>query len=405
MFRQLRYTLGRNNFLTTAEEKNVLLSKGFEIEMYTGTPQGDVVGLSDQIVSSLDGFVREPDSRNVEYVTPPSHQYHQLLCDLLRPRLRLRDYLKRLGDYTIIPGSTLSLSGNNRFCRSDPNNPYHDYIEQTYGTKVVTASVHINIGISDPEVLMRACRLIRVEAPLYLALSASSPFLNGEPTGYHSTRWGLFPQTPDYVPLFESHAHHIQWVEAQLKAGTMQNVRHLWVSVRPNGDRRPYELNRLELRICDLVTDPIALLAICALIEARLWQLIEDPGLDPLERSTISAANRSEELIALTAANEVAAAHHSLDAQLRHWQDGRSILAKDWIAEIYQEVWALAKQRGFSCFLSPLPKILREGNEAQQWLKLHSGGFDARQVLVQASLATRDRERELEDKLCPSLVV
>ena len=382
----------------------MLLSKGFEIEMYTGTPQGDIVGLSDLIVSSLDGFVREPDSRNVEYITPPSYQYDQLLCDLLRPRLRLRDYLKRLGDYTIIPGSTLSLSGNNRFCRSDPNNPYHDYIEQTYGTKVVTASVHINIGISDPEVLMRACRLIRVEAPLYLALSASSPFLNGEPTGYHSTRWGLFPQTPDYVPLFESHAHHIQWVEAQLKAGTMQNVRHLWVSVRPNGDHRPYELNRLELRICDLVTDPIALLAICALIEARLWQLIQDPGLDPLERSTISATNRSEELIALTAANEVAAAHHSLDAQLRHWQDGRSILAKDWIAEIYQEVWALAKQRGFSCFLSPLPKILREGNEAQQWLKLHSGGFDARQVLVQASLATRDRERELEDKLCPSLV-
>lgn len=381
----------------------MLLSKGFEIEMYTGTPQGDIVGLSDLIVSSLDGFVREPDSRNVEYITPPSYQYDQLLCDLVRPRLRLRNYLKRLGDYTIIPGSTLSLGGNNRFCRSDPNNPYHDYIEQTYGTKVVTASVHINIGISDPEVLMRACRLIRVEAPLYLALSASSPFLNGEPTGYHSTRWGLFPQTPDYVPLFESHAHHIQWVEAQLKAGTMQNVRHLWTSVRPNGDRRPYELNRLELRICDLVTDPIALLAICALIEARLWQLIADPGLDPLEKSTISARNRSEELIALTAANEVAAAHHSLDAQLRHWQDGRSILAKDWIAEIYQEVWALAKQRGFSCFLSPLPKILREGNEAQQWLKLHSGGFDARQVLVQASLATRDRERELEDKLCPSL--
>jgi len=60
----------------------------------------------------------------------------------------------------------------------------------------------------------------------------------------HSTRWGLFPN-PAYVPLFESHAHHIQWVEAQLAAGTMQNVRHLWVSVRPNGVRRPYELNRL----------------------------------------------------------------------------------------------------------------------------------------------------------------
>ncbi|WP_250124001.1 glutamate--cysteine ligase [Chroococcidiopsis sp. CCMEE 29] len=382
----------------------MLLLKGFEIEMYTGKPTGEIVGMSDRIVASLDGFVREPDSRNVEYTTAPSQQYEKLLCDLLRPRLRLREYLKRLGNYTLIPGSTLSLGGGDRFHRSDPNNSYHDYIEQTYGTKVVTASVHINVGISDPELLMRACRLIRVEAPLYLALSASSPFLDGKITGYHSTRWGLFPKTPSHVPLFESHADHIQWVKAQLAAGQMQNVRHLWVSVRPNGDRRPYDLNRLELRICDLVTDPISLLAIAALLEARLWQLIEDPGLDPLEKSTISATNRAEELVALTDANEIAAAQHSLDAQLRHWQDGRRIIARDWIAEIYQEVWAIAKQRGFNCFLSPLLKIIREGNEAQQWLKLHSYGFDPRLVLIQAILAMRERELELEDKLCSPLV-
>jgi predicted glutamate--cysteine ligase len=261
---------------------------------------------------------------------------------------------------------------------------------------VVTASVHINVGISDPELLMRACRLIRVEAPLFLALSASSPFLNGKATGHHSTRWSVFPQTPSQVPLFESHAHHIDWVQNQLAAGTMQNVRHLWVSVRPNGDRRPYDLNRLELRICDLVIDPIALLAITALIEARILQLIDNPDLDPLTQSTFSP----DELVSLTYANEAAAATSSLDAQLRHWQDGRSILARDWIAQMYQEVWAIAKQHGFACFLSPLQKILREGNEAQGWLQLHAVGLSARHVLTQAISATREREMELEDKLC-----
>jgi predicted glutamate--cysteine ligase len=404
MFRLFQYTLGRNNYSKKAEEKNVLLSKGFEIEMYTGTPDGDIIGLSDKIVASLDGFMREPDSRNVEYVTSPFQQYEKLLCELVRPRLRLREYLKRLGNYTLIPGSTLSLGGSDRFYRSDPNSPYHDYIEKTYGTKVVTASVHINVGISDPELLMRACRLIRVEAPLYLALSASSPFLDGKATGYHSTRWGIFPQTPAHVPLFESHAHHIQWVEAQLAAGTMQNVRHLWASVRPNGDRRPYDLNRLELRICDLVTDPISLLAIAALLEARLLQLIEDPKLDPLETSFLSATTRAEDLLAITAANEVAAAYHSLDAQLIHWQDGRKILARDWINEVYQEVWAIAKQRSFNCFLSPVLKLLRDGNTAQQWLKLHSYGFEPRQIMQQSTQAMGERELELEDKLCPSLV-
>ncbi|MBW4610632.1 MAG: glutamate--cysteine ligase [Hassallia sp. WJT32-NPBG1] len=378
----------------------MVLSKGFEIEMYTGTPQGEIVGLSDKIVASLDGFVREPDSRNVEYITAPLHNYEQLLCALLRPRLQLRNYLKELGNYTLIPGSTLSLSGSDRFYRSDPNNPYHDYIEQSYGTKVVTASVHINVGISDPELLMRACRIIRLEAPLYLALSASSPFIDGKATGYHSTRWGLFPQTPANVPLFASHAHHIEWVENQLAAGTMQNVRHLWVSVRPNGDRRPYDLNRLELRICDLVTDPIALLAITALLEARLLQIIENPHIDPLTQSNFSP----EELITLTASNEAAAASASLDAQLIHWQDGRSILARDWIAELSNEVSAIAKRHGFGCFLSPLQKILREGNEAQQWLQLHSVGFDTTCVITQAIRATREREIELENKLCSSLV-
>ena len=382
----------------------MLLSKGFEIEMYTGTPQGDIVGLSDRIVADLDGFITEPDSRNVEYTTAPFCSYDRLLCALVRPRRQLRAYLQKLGNYTLIPGSTLSLGESDRFYRSDPNNPYHTYIEQSYGTKVVTASVHINIGISNPELLMRACRLVRVEAPLYLALSASSPFLDGRITGSHSTRWDVFPQTPAHVPLFESHAHFIRWTEDQLAAGTMQNVRHLWSSVRPNGNRRPYDLNRLELRICDLIVDPIALLAVTALLEARLWQLINDPSLDPLERTTLPATTRAEDLIALTLANEQAAARESLDAELRHWEDGRTISAREWIAQIYEEVRAIAKQRGFSCFLSPLQKILKEGNAAQRWLKLHARTLDSRRVMVEAILAMAEQEGELEDKLCQQLV-
>jgi predicted glutamate--cysteine ligase len=378
----------------------VVLTKGFEIEMYTGTPQGEIVGLSDQIITDLEGFMREPDSRNVEYITSPSSNYESQLCGLLRPRQELRKYLQRLNNYTLIPGSTLSLGGSDHFHRSDPTNPYHDYIEQTYGTKVVTASVHINIGISDPEILIRACQIIRLEAPLFLALSASSPFLDGKATGYHSTRWGLFPQTPNHVPLFASHAHHIQWVEEQLKAGTMQNVRHLWTSVRPNGDRRPYNLNRLELRICDLVTDPISLLGITALLEARLLQIIDNSNIDPLTQSSFSP----EELITLTTKNEMAAATSSLDAQLQNWQDGSTILARDWVAQLYQEVWGIAKQKGFSCFLSPVHKILREGNEAQQWLHLHKIGVDAQRVINQAIIATQEREQELENKLCSSLL-
>lgn len=381
-----------------------MLSKGFEVEIYTSTPEGDVVGLSDKIVAALDGFVREPDSRNVEYTTPPCHRYERLLCDLVRPRMRLREYLHKLGNYTLMPGSTLAVGGGDRFHRSDPGNPYHTYIEQTYGTSVVTASIHINIGIDDPEVLMRACRLVRLEAPLYLALSAASPFFDGAATGHHSTRWAVFPKTPSHVPLFESHGHFIRWTEEQLAAGTMQNVRHLWSSVRPNGDRRPYDLNRLELRICDLVIDPIALLAITALLEARLLQVIADPNLDPLEQSELPAHTRSQDLVAIADDNETAAAKLSLDAELRHWQTGQPLLAREWIEQLYQEVWAMAKANGFSCFLLPIKKILRDGNEAQRWLREYDTNPNIRQIMQHAIQTAHTQELALQDDLCRPLV-
>jgi predicted glutamate--cysteine ligase len=378
-----------------------LLSKGFEVEMYTGTPTGEIIGLSDKIVQALDGFVREPDSRNVEYTTAPFYGYDRLLCALLKPRQTLRTYLHTLGDYTLIPGSTLSLGKSDRFCRSDPNNPYHTYIEQTYGTNVVTASIHINVGIPDPEILMQACRLVRVEAPLYLALSASSPFIDGQVTGSHSTRWQMFPKTPQHVPLFESHSHFIRWTEEQLAAKTMRNVRHLWSSVRPNGDRRPYNLNRLELRICDLVVDPLALLAITALLEARIIQMMADPSIDPLQQSRLS----SHDLVALTDENEIAAARLSLDAQLRHWQDGRKITARDWINEIYDQVYPIAQQKGFSCFLSPLKKLLRQGNTAQQWLKLSHKGMSVAEIIQQDIQKIAQQERDLEYAVCQSALI
>jgi predicted glutamate--cysteine ligase len=375
-----------------------VLTKGFEVEVYTGLPTGEIVGLSDRIAAELPGFVTEPDSRNVEYITDALRDYDLLLCGLTLPRLRLREYLQSLGGYTVIPGSTLSLGDSSQFHRSDPHNAYHDYIEKTYGTSVVTASIHINVGVSDPERLMQACRLVRLEAPLFLALSAASPFLDGEVTGFHSTRWGLFPQTPANVPLFESHAHFIAWTEAQLAAGTMQNVRHLWNSVRPNGAARPYDLNRVELRICDLVTHPVTLLAITALLEARISQLLEDPSLDPLHSSVFKAD--PDRLVQLTLENEQAVSRTSLDAKLTHWQDGRSLLARDWIEELYTEVWPTAKKLGFSCFLPPVLNVLRDGNQAQQWLKLVEKGWSVRSIVQQASLSMELDEIELSSKLC-----
>ena len=354
-----------------------LLLKGFEIELYTGRRDGSVVGCSAEAAAALSCVVTEPDHRNLEYITPPEASYQRQLPLLLEPRRRLRHWLSQR-DLTLLPGSTLSLGDSHRFERSSPSNPYHDYIEHTYGTRVVTASVHINLGLNAMEPLFAGLRLLRCEASLLLALSASSPFLDGAVTGAHSQRWMQFPLTPPDVPLFLNHSHYVAWVEQQLQSGAMQNVRHLWTSVRPNGEDRPYGLNRLEIRICDLVSDPVLLLAITALAELRVLMVQRDPGRwDPLQASQLSTS----ELAHLADANDRASAHSSLEAQLHHWQDGAPIQAHDWLGQLIDSVSPLAAELGLEEVIAPLREVLQNGNQAMRWLRAHRDGIPIRAIL------------------------
>ena len=81
------------------------LYKGFEVELFTGS-QSNHVGISEDIEKAFSNFVKEPDSRNVEYITNPEKDYNLSSKNLLEPRINLRKWLKKR-DLTIIPSSTL----------------------------------------------------------------------------------------------------------------------------------------------------------------------------------------------------------------------------------------------------------------------------------------------------------
>jgi len=370
---------------------NSMLLKGFEVELFTGTFAGDNVGVASAVTKDLLDFVKEPDQRNIEYITVPDKKYSVLKHSLLLPRQKLRNWLspKQL---TILPGSTLSLGNTKIFQRSDSENSYHSFIEKNYGTKVVTASIHINLGIENLSLLFSALRLVRSEASLYLALSASSPFLEGSATGVHSQRWLQFPKTPKSVPMFLDHAHYVNWIEDQLSQGNMHNERHLWTSVRPNGPERPHILNRLELRICDLVCNVDLLLAITALLELRILNLKHNiKKYDPIE----SSLKTQTELTLLSDQNDLNAAKYSLDADLIHWRNGQKINCRDWIQELLLDVTPLAKKLNMFELLQPIKSVLNHGNQSMKWIKSYSQGVSI-QSLLQSGIA----EMELEEKNC-----
>ena len=379
----------------TSNDDSRLLLKGLEEEVYTGTVAADALPLSHRIAADLRGFVTEPDSRNVEYTTAPYRSYQVLLDRLMAQRCRLRRYLNDIGNYTLIPGSTLSLVESDEFIIANPNNPYYRFIRDTYGITVVTASTHINVGIPDPDQLIAAYRLLRAEASMYLALTANSPFLHGKPTGAHSERWRVFPPTPKVVPFFTDHAHFRAWVGEQLELGTMFNPRHLWLAIRPNGVGTPHEIERLELRICDRISEPHVLAAVIALYESRIWQALEDPSLDPL-------ASRSEaELLEICARNERRAAESSLDATVTDWRTGKDLPMREWVEECWRGCIPTARAHGFADRLEPIGTILEKGNLAQQWLAQVAAGHTPREVLQRAMVELTEIDRQY-DPDCPS---
>ena len=75
----------------------MMLLKGIEEEVYAGTPDGDILGLSPQVASALDGFVCEPDARNLEYTTSPAIEYGNVQAQLQERRDTLGRYLAENG--------------------------------------------------------------------------------------------------------------------------------------------------------------------------------------------------------------------------------------------------------------------------------------------------------------------
>jgi predicted glutamate--cysteine ligase len=128
--------------------------------------------------------------------------------------------------------------------------------------------------------------------------------------------------------------------------------------------------------------------------------MMADPSLDPLQVSQLPIATRADDLVKLAIANEQAVAKASLDATVHHWVDGREITAKHWIQDLYETLWPIAHQHGFSCFLTPIRNILAEGNEAQQWLALYEQGRTVPEILEIAIRTAAVQDEQLAEELC-----
>ena len=158
----------------------------------------------------------------------------------------------------------------------------------------------------------------------------------------------------------------------------MQNIRHFWSSIRPNGPKRPYQLDRLELRVCDFISDINLLLAVTALLELRIINLFENiDDLDPLVASKYSM----KELQSICDINELKAAKNSLNSELIHWRDGRTIICKEWINDLFDDISTIAKKMDISDVIEPIQKVLFEGNKSMKWISEFNKGSSIEEIM------------------------
>jgi carboxylate-amine ligase len=140
-----------------------------------------------------------------------------------------------------------------------------------------TFGLHVHVGINGPDRAIRVCSALRNYLPELLAVSASSPFVEGVFTYLHSARTQVFTRMfprcgiPDW---FEGWDDWEQYVRFLYETGSVTEHTQLWWSVRPH-----LQFPTVEIRICDAqpeIAEARSLVALIYSLTARIARALDE---------------------------------------------------------------------------------------------------------------------------------
>ena len=149
---------------------------------------------------------------------------------------------------------------------------YAELIKRTqwWGRQMLIWGVHVHVGVSSAHKVMPIITSMLNQYPHLLALSASSPFWDGEDTGYASNRAMMFQQLPTAgLPFhFQEWREFEGFVGDQKKTGIIDHMNEIRWDIRPS----PH-LGTIEVRIFDGVSNLRELSALVALTHCLIVDL------------------------------------------------------------------------------------------------------------------------------------
>lgn len=149
-----------------------------------------------------------------------------------------------------------------------------------------TFSLHVHYAVRGREKVVYLFDRLREYVPHFLALSANSPFWQGENTDMHSSRVLIFSRSihraglPEPLGSWENYAKYVDFAR---RSGAIDTLGEIWWDVRPHPG-----LGTIEVRAFDAQTDPArsgALISLTAAVCDLLSREYESGDLKPIRPS------------------------------------------------------------------------------------------------------------------------
>jgi carboxylate-amine ligase len=230
-----------------------------------------------------------------------------------------------------------------------------------------TFGLHVHVGINGPDRAIQVCSALRNYLPELLALSASSPFVEGVFTHLHSARTQIFTRMFPRCGIPDALGSWAEWeeyVRFLYDTGSITEHTQLWWSVRPH-----LAFPTVEIRICDAqpeLAESRSLAAFCYSLTARIARALD-------EREPLPAWPRR-----LLEENLWRAIRWGLSGELIDLERGESIPARARLEQLVEWVQPVAEELGAAQWLA-----IPERNAAERQMARHAEGATMEEIFTE----------------------
>lgn len=264
-------------------------------------------------------------------------------------------------------GSAIAAAGTHPFSRWEsqqitPKDRYYA-LNADLGRMIrelIILGCHVHVGVEDREIAVGIMNRSRTWLPTLLALTANSPFWEGEDTGYDSYRMALWSRLPTAgpPPFFADYADYQSFIQQLIDTGITDDPTKVYWDIRLS-ERFP----TIEFRmsdVCASIDEAVMLAGIVRALARTCYQdILAGKAAVPVKGEMLKAAMWQ-------------ASRYGLSGELIDFTKMQPVPAKTSVETLLAYIQpALSDHGDESVVTSEVTRILSEGNSAQRQRKTY----------------------------------